>query len=126
MAGKKRRRMLKEKRLAKRLRKERVAHLRGLKRGTTIKVDPTKIFSRSAIPTIPEFYVDQQFTCKDCGKKEIWTARQQQRWYEDQGGEIEAIAIRCRSCRRREKARIAEARKIHLEGVARKQQQADS
>ncbi len=25
------------------------------------------------------FYVDKPFTCRDCGKKEVWTAQQQ--WY---------------------------------------------
>ena len=91
-----------------------------LRKGTIIAVDRSKIVSRSAIPQIPDYYRDSWFTCKDCGKRELWTAKQQQRWYEEQGGEIETIAIRCRACRRKQKLRRETARKIHLEGIARK------
>jgi len=100
--------------------KERIEHRVGLKRGTIIAVDKSKVCSHSVLPTIPDFYRDTWFTCIDCGEKELWTARQQQRWYEEQGGEIEAIAIRCRTCRRQEKSRQATARRVHLEGLARK------
>lgn len=92
----------------------------GLKKGTIIRVDPSKVFSRSVVPRIPKYYRDTKFTCKDCGEQEVWTAKQQQLWYEEQGGEIEAIAVRCHACRRKEKLRREEARKIHLEGIARK------
>jgi hypothetical protein len=90
----------------------------GLKRGTVIAVDKSKIFSRSVLPRIPDYYRDTWFRCKDCGEQDLWTAKQQQRWYEEQHGEIEAIAIRCRACRRKEKRRRESARKIHLEGLA--------
>lgn len=92
----------------------------GLKRGTIIAVDKSKIFSRCAIPRIPDYYRDTWFRCRDCGAQDLWTAKQQQRWYEEQHGEIEAIAIRCRACRRKEKRRRESARKTHLEGLARK------
>lgn len=91
-----------------------------LRRGTIIPVDRSKVFSRSAIPKIPDYYRDTWFTCKDCGEEELWTAKQQQRWYEEQGGELEAIAVRCRACRRKEKLRREDARRIHLEGLAKK------
>jgi hypothetical protein len=90
----------------------------GLNQGTIIAVDKTKIFSRSVLPRIPDYYRDTWFTCKDCGAQDLWTAKQQQRWYEEQHGEIEAIAIRCRACRRKEKLRRESARKIHLQGLA--------
>jgi hypothetical protein len=99
---------------------KKAALLPELRKGTIIPVDRSKIVSRSAIPLIPDYYRDSWFTCKDCGRRELWTAKQQQRWYEEQGGEIETIAIRCRACRRKEKLRRETARKIHLEGIARK------
>jgi len=67
-----------------------------------------------------EFYVDKPFQCKDCGKSEIWTASQQKWWYETAKGDVWTTAIRCRSCRRRERIRKADARRIHQQGVARK------
>ena len=54
-------------------------------------------FSRSVLPEIPDYYRDTLFTCKDCGEQELWTDKQQKRWYEEKGGEIEAIDICCRA-----------------------------
>jgi hypothetical protein len=70
------------------------------------------------------FYSDQPFNCVDCGKAEVWTARQQKWWYEVAKGDVFTTARRCRTCRRRERERRAEARRVHLEGIARKQQHA--
>lgn len=66
------------------------------------------------------FYEDVPFRCVDCGKAEVWTAAQQKWWYEVAKGNVESRATRCRPCRRRERARRDEARRVHLEGVARK------
>jgi hypothetical protein len=67
------------------------------------------------------FYVDTPFTCVGCRKDEIWTAHQQKWWYEVAKGNVESGAIRCRACRRIERERKAEARRVHLEGLERKQ-----
>ncbi|RYD41633.1 MAG: hypothetical protein EOP85_12390, partial [Verrucomicrobiaceae bacterium] len=60
------------------------------------------------------------FHCVDCRSYEVWTGRQQQWWYEIAGGDPQQIAIRCRTCRIRERARRDAARKTHLEGLERK------
>jgi hypothetical protein len=65
-------------------------------------------------------YVDQPFDCQECGKSQIWTATQQRWWYEVAKGNVWTTARLCRPCRRRERARQEEARRVHLEGVARK------
>lgn len=119
-SSKRKRHKLKRTRTEKKAELERIELLAALKRGTVIAVDRSKVVSRSVLPEIPDYYRDTLFTCKDCGQQELWTAKQQQRWYEEQGGEIEAVAIRCRACRRKEKLRRDTARKIHLEGIARK------
>lgn len=67
------------------------------------------------------YYVDTPFCCVDCGKKEIWTGSQQKWWYEVAKGFVYSIAIRCRACRRKERARREEARRVHLEGAARQE-----
>ncbi|MDQ5909866.1 MAG: hypothetical protein QG599_1961 [Pseudomonadota bacterium] len=74
---------------------------------------------------IPDFvqcgyYQDRPFCCKDCGVEEIWTAVQQQWWYEEAQGDVWTVAMRCRACRQQERARKAEARRIHQEGLAMK------
>ena len=66
------------------------------------------------------YYVDLEFRCVDCESQEIWRATQQKWWYEVAKGDARTGARRCRTCRRAERERKGEARRIHLEGVARK------
>lgn len=66
------------------------------------------------------YYFDTPFTCVGCGKEEIWRATQQKWWYEVAKGGLETRANRCAPCRRIERARRAEARRVHLEGLERK------
>lgn len=70
----------------------------------------------------PRFYADRPFRCRDCDSHEVWTARQQKWWYETAKGTIQSVAIRCRSCRRKERECAASAREAHLAGHARKVQ----
>jgi hypothetical protein len=74
---------------------------------------------------VPEFvarghYVDMPFHCKSCGIAQVWTETQQKWWYEVAKGDVWAVAVLCRPCRRREKARRAEARETHLSGLSAK------
>lgn len=46
------------------------------------------------------YYLDQPFTCCDCGAEQVWTARQQKWWYEIAKGDRWTIAKRCRACRK--------------------------
>jgi len=66
------------------------------------------------------YYVDIPFQCVDCQKQEVWLATQQQWWYEVAKGNVASGANRCRSCRKIESDRKIEARRIHLEGLAKK------
>lgn len=92
----------------------------GLEDGSILPVDPGKVKTASVMGEIPDYYRDKPFICRDCQSDEVWTAKQQKRWYEEQGGEIETTAIRCRDCRRKERERKHEAREVHLEGLAKK------
>lgn len=74
---------------------------------------------------VPEFvargyYMDMPFDCRSCGIAQVWTETQQKWWYESAKGDVWAVAVLCRPCRRREKARRAEARAAHLSGLAAK------
>jgi DNA-directed RNA polymerase subunit M/transcription elongation factor TFIIS len=88
--------------------------------GRALPVDRERIVSRSVLPRIPEFYRDLPFVCRDCGKDEVWTARQQKWWYEVAAGEIETTAIRCRECRAKARRRKEAARMVHLDGIRKK------
>jgi len=58
----------------------------------------------------PLFYTDQHFTCRDCGSEEVWTAKQQQWYYEVAKGTIYGRAVRCGPCRRKHRELIAKQR----------------
>ena len=64
--------------------------------------------------------IKTHFRCQGCGKEETWTAAQQKWWYEVAKGYVYSTAKLCRPCRKKAQARRAEARRVHLEGVARK------
>ena len=66
------------------------------------------------------FYTDATFECARCRKQEVWRATQQKWWYEVAKGNVESRAKLCAACRRVERERRAEARRVHLEGVAKK------
>jgi len=66
------------------------------------------------------YYEDLPYRCQGCGKEEIWTASQQKWWYEVAKGYVYSTAKLCRLCRKKEQARRSEARRVHLEGIARK------
>jgi hypothetical protein len=68
----------------------------------------------------PKFwYRDEEFTCKDCGVREVWTAEQQRWWFEVAKGQINSRATRCRSCRRAWREKTGKV--SHAERQARKQ-----
>jgi hypothetical protein len=73
----------------------------------------------------PEFvrlghYVDKPFNCKACGVAQVWTETQQKWWYESAQGDVWTVAVLCKPCRLRERARKAVARETHLSGLAAK------
>ncbi len=70
-----------------------------------IPVDLSKQAANNSYSHPPLFYEDIPFVCAGCGKEEVWTARQQQWWYEVAKGSIYARAIRCLACRRRNRAK---------------------
>ena len=68
------------------------------------------------------FYVDKPFVCKACGKQEVWSAGQQKWWYETAKGDVWTTATRCLACRRKERERRNDARRVHLDGLAKKRE----
>lgn len=56
------------------------------------------------------YYLDTAFLCKDCGASCIWTAARQKWWYEVAKGPPETLAVRCKLCRAKERARKQAAR----------------
>jgi hypothetical protein len=49
------------------------------------------------------YYVDYAFVCRDCGRDQVWRAAQQKWWYEIAKGQVYSMAVRCRSCRAKDR-----------------------
>jgi hypothetical protein len=124
-SGKQKRRELKAKRKAKReavFRRARIALL-----AKHVAVDRSQLSLNGGYGQ-PDYvrrgyYVDIEFECQKCGKPQIWTEEQQKWWYEIAKGGVRTTATHCRLCRQAERARREEARRLHLEGLARKQRE---
>jgi hypothetical protein len=85
-----------------------------------VVADPLQLSHNNTYGLLPRFYVDKVVECRQCRKEEVWPAERQKWWYEVAKGNINTQAVLCRACRQAEKERKAEARRVHLEGVARK------
>ncbi len=68
----------------------------------SVMADPKELAHNNTYDGLPLFYMDHVFTCRDCGKEEIWSAQQQKWWYEEAKGNINAKAVRCGKCRKKE------------------------
>lgn len=81
---------------------ERVARLSPEQRRghpAAVPADPDKLSHINTYGALPEYYIDRPFTCRRCGKREIWRARDQKWYYEEAKGHIDARAVECHDCR---------------------------
>ncbi len=67
---------------------------------SSVPADHSKLDHINTYGSLPEFYIDQPFTCRSCGKNEIWRARDQKWYYEEAKGHIDAAAVECHDCRK--------------------------
>ena len=65
--------------------------------------DQSKLDHINTYGALPEYYIDQPFICRSCGKREIWHARDQKWYCEEAKGHIDAIAVECHHCRKANK-----------------------
>lgn len=93
--------------------------------GVAVNLEKLVPYNSYGVPDFVKrgYYVDEDFQCQGCGHEEVWTARQQKWWYEIANGSVYSGAKLCRACRRRERDRRAEARRVHLDGLARKKRE---
>jgi len=67
---------------------------------SALAADPAKLSHVNTYGYLPEYYIDQPFSCRMCGKHEIWKARDQKWYYEEAKGHIDAVAVKCHDCRK--------------------------
>ena len=67
---------------------------------SAIAADRSKLSHINTYGSLPEFYLDKPFTCRKCGKREIWTAKRQKWYYEEAKGHMDATAVECHACRK--------------------------
>jgi hypothetical protein len=85
-----------------------------------VLADPSQLVHNRTYGPLPRFYGDKVVACRNCGKEEVWPAERQKWWYEVAKGNINTKAVLCRACRNVRKERNADARQVHLEGLAKK------
>ena len=101
-SNKQRRQEIKAQRLRRKVQQARALNARPVDRPIrTVEVTPASLWPTHSYG-IPDFvqrgyYQDQPFRCRDCGVEEIWTAAQQQWWYEEAQGDVWTMAVRCRA-----------------------------
>lgn len=83
-----------------------------------IKADLTKHAPHNSYSP-PMWYADQKQKCVGCGVEFVFTARQQQHWFEVLRIPIHVIANRCALCRRKRRQEIA-AQKQHMAEMAKR------
>jgi len=66
---------------------------------SAVPADPAALAHINTYGALPEFYIDRPFTCRHCGKREIWRAADQKWYYEVAKGHIDARAVACHACR---------------------------
>jgi hypothetical protein len=71
---------------------------------TAIAADHAQLAHINTYGSLPDYYIDRPFTCRDCGKEEIWRAADQKWYYEEAKGHIDARAVRCHECRMRNRS----------------------
>lgn len=117
-SGKQRRLEIKEKRRKKAgsLNIDTTLEIQPLPKGA-VQADHMELNHNNTYGLLPLFYIDKAFVCRDCGSKELWTAKQQKWWYEMAKGDINTTAIKCRKCGDRIKHE-KDVQKQHMEKVA--------
>lgn len=70
---------------------------------SAVAADHRKLSHINTYGTLPDFYLDRPFTCRKCGKREIWKAKDQKWYFEEAKGHIDAIAVECHACRKSKK-----------------------
>lgn len=81
---------------------ERIARLHPVQQKdhpSAMTADSSKLAHINSYGALPEYYIDRAFTCRSCGKQEIWRARDQKWYYEETKGHIDAMAVECHDCR---------------------------
>jgi hypothetical protein len=85
-----------------------------------VPADQSRLLHDNTYGPRPRFYADLPFTCVECGTEEVWTAADQQWWYEEAKGKVASRANRCRACRRNRRLRRSQERRVHIEGLVAK------
>jgi hypothetical protein len=66
---------------------------------SAVAADHSKLSHIKTYGSLPDFYLDRPFVCRECGKTEIWKASDQKWYYEEAKRHIDARAVECHDCR---------------------------
>lgn len=80
---------------------------------SAVPADPSKLDHINTYGALPDYYIDQPFTCRLCTKREIWRARDQKWYYEEAKGHIDSVAVECHDCRKSKKQKPTRQARRH-------------
>ena len=66
---------------------------------SAVSADPSQLAHINTYGQLPRYYLDIPFTCRSCGKREIWKAADQKWYLETAKGHMDARAVECHACR---------------------------
>jgi hypothetical protein len=78
---------------------DRLAKLPPSQHPSAVAADHSRLIHINTYGALPDYYIDLAFTCRRCGKREIWRAADQKWYYEEAKGHIDARAVECHDCR---------------------------
>ncbi|MCU7806640.1 MAG: zinc-ribbon domain-containing protein [Candidatus Thiodiazotropha sp. (ex Semelilucina semeliformis)] len=118
-SNKKRRKEIKEKRIAKAKKPKLLDTTKRVSKRPLGSVESNldELGHNNTYGLLPLYYVDLPYICRDCGSEEVWTAKQQKWWYEEIKADINSYAVRCFACRKKIRDEKAE-QKRHMEEMA--------
>ena len=86
---------------------------------SAVRSNPSELAHNNTYSSLPLFYVDRSYICRDCGAHDVWKAKQQKWWYEVAKGHIDSRAVQCLLCRKMDQAK-REDQKRHMKIMAEK------
>jgi len=62
---------------------------------SAVAADHARLSHVNTYSALPDYYVDHPFTCRRCGRRDIWRATDQKWYFEEAKGHLDARAVEC-------------------------------
>ncbi len=70
-----------------------------MKNPCIVKADQSQLSHNNTYGNLPDFYVDIEFSCRNCGENSTWEAKDQKSYFEVSKRHIDSKPTLCSECR---------------------------